>query len=242
MFIASRHDTGIKTFFGTAKNWDGPDIINEILRDNPGKRAIAARFIARKVWESFAYPGPESWVLDDLQNALLATDLDLRSLLRTMFNRPEFYSTAAKQGLTRTPTEFAVALCSATSTPAKDLSLVSRGEAMGQQLLDPPNVAGWKANAYWLTTSALSARAVLARDVAARLVKANVFANLPNLSVQQAVDAVLAYFRLSDVSASTAAALVNGYHAERTVPKSSAATATTNLLISTMLTPEMHAA
>ena len=31
LFRPTRHDTGNKTFFGTTKNWDGPEIINEIL-------------------------------------------------------------------------------------------------------------------------------------------------------------------------------------------------------------------
>ena len=38
-FRPTRHDIGNKTFFGTSKNWDGPDIVNEILRDNLPKQA-----------------------------------------------------------------------------------------------------------------------------------------------------------------------------------------------------------
>ncbi|MBI5087482.1 MAG: DUF1800 family protein [Actinobacteria bacterium] len=55
-FRSSRHDTTNKTFFGTTKNWDGPDIVNEVLRDNAVSRGIAARLIAKKLWEFFAYP------------------------------------------------------------------------------------------------------------------------------------------------------------------------------------------
>ncbi len=52
------HDTSRKTFFGTRKNWDGPEIIDHILRDHPGKRRVAARFITRKIWEYLAAPLP----------------------------------------------------------------------------------------------------------------------------------------------------------------------------------------
>ena len=34
---------------------------------------------------------------------------------------------------------------------------------MGQQLFYPPNVAGWKNNAYWVNSTALWARADFAR-------------------------------------------------------------------------------
>ena len=38
-------------------------------------------------------------------------------------------------------------------------------EQMGQQLFEPPNVAGWKNNAYWLNSTALWARADFARNL-----------------------------------------------------------------------------
>ncbi|MEP6624414.1 MAG: DUF1800 family protein [Acidimicrobiia bacterium] len=38
-------------------------------------------------------------------------------------------------------------------------------EDMGQQLFEPPNVAGWKNNAYWLNSTALWARADFARNL-----------------------------------------------------------------------------
>ena len=240
VFIASRHDTTNKTFFGTTKNWDGPDIINEILRDNAGKRTIAARYIAKKLWEFFAYVGPEAPLLDDLQNTFLANNLEITPLLQYMLNRPEFYSATAKEGLIRTPTDWSVALCFYSGKTAKDLNLVSRGEAMGQQLFDPPNVAGWKSNGYWLTTSLLSSRAILARDLTSKLRQNGGFDNLAAMSVTDAVNFVLAYFGLTDVSASTYAGLVNGYQAERNIAKNTAAA--TNLLIMTMMTPEMHTA
>ena len=69
-----RHDTGNKTFFGTTKNWDGPEIINEILRDNAGKRLIAARFITRKLWEFFAHPGRPANVVDELADVFVADE------------------------------------------------------------------------------------------------------------------------------------------------------------------------
>ncbi|MEI7548814.1 MAG: DUF1800 family protein, partial [Actinomycetota bacterium] len=70
-FYPNRHDTGSKTFFGTTKNWNGPDIINEILRDNATKKVIAARFIAKKLWEFFAYVGPPDTIVNELATVFL---------------------------------------------------------------------------------------------------------------------------------------------------------------------------
>ncbi len=238
VFIPTRHDTKNKTFFGTTKNWDGPDIIDEILRDNAAKRQVAARNIARKLWEFFAYPGPDTALLDALTATFIAGNLEIAPLLRDMFNRAEFYSATAKQGLVRTPTEYSVALCLHTASPAKDLALSARGEAMGQELLNPPNVAGWKANSYWLNTSSLSGRAVLARDVTTKLRKNGGFDDLAAMTVVAAVDAVASYFGLSALSTVSRDGLVAGYQADRTFPKN--LTAANNLLTAMMLTPEFH--
>jgi uncharacterized protein (DUF1800 family) len=57
-FYPTKHDTGMKTFFGVSRNWDGPEIIDEILLNNTAKRLVSATYIARKVWEFLAYPNP----------------------------------------------------------------------------------------------------------------------------------------------------------------------------------------
>src|SRR4051794_4389972 len=105
-FSASKHDTTNKTFFGKTQNWNGPQIIDEIMTT---KRDVVAAFIARKMWSFFAYPDPEDAVVAALASAFSSANLDITTLLRRMFNRPEFYSDKAKNALIRTPTEFVVA-------------------------------------------------------------------------------------------------------------------------------------
>ena len=65
-FYPNRHDTGLKTFMGVTQNWDGPDIVNFILRDDPTRKPIAARFIATKMWSFFAYPNPDDDIVTTL--------------------------------------------------------------------------------------------------------------------------------------------------------------------------------
>ena len=241
-FIASRHDTGNKTFFGTTKNWDGPDIINEILRDNPAKRLIAARYITKKLWSFFAYPGGPTSVINELADVFLANNLELRPLLRALLTHPEFYSTAARQGLVRTPVEYAVAIGVHTGFPAADMGMSWLGDRMGQELFNPPNVAGWKANAAWLNTSAVSARAQLARSVTWALRRNDGFGFLNSMTVDAAIDHVAAYFGISSLSAPTRAALASAQTAERSAQRWASWWAPTNLLTMMMLTPEFHMA
>lgn len=239
VFRSDKHDYGDKTIFGNRRNWDGPEVIDEVLLNNAGKRLIAARFIARKLWEYFAYLDPAQNVVDDLANVFLANNLSVRELLRALFNRTEFYSEQAKQGLVRTPTEWVVALLVQTALPAATVKVFDHALSMGQRLFDPPNVAGWKANTYWLTTSALSGRANFAKRVA-NAVRANGrFDELIGVSVGDAVDTIAAFLGIT-LAPTTRQALVDAHQAERTALNGSNSRAITNLLVMAMLTAEMN--
>ncbi|MBI5087785.1 MAG: DUF1800 domain-containing protein [Actinobacteria bacterium] len=239
VFDPSTHDDGLKLFFGKTRNWNGPDIIDEILRDNVGTRAIAARFIVRKLWEQFAHPGPPAGVVDVLADQLVANQLDLAPTLRAMFLRPEFYAPAAKHGLVRTPTEFIVAALYHLGASAEDVAAEWRAAPMGQVLFNPPNVSGWRSNSYWITTSALSGRAQLAAAESYRPCVGNDFDGINAMSPPDAVDHVAQRFGVHPLSPPSRRALIDGLQAGRDAQDWYA---TVNLLTATMLTPEFNAA
>jgi uncharacterized protein (DUF1800 family) len=163
-FFPFRHDTGNKTFLGTTQAWDGPQIITRLLTVEP-QRSIAAKFIAKKLWTFFAHPDPAPALVDDLASTFVASGLDVKTLLRAIFLRDEMYGTRARQGLVRSPVDWVVACLRATQMSAVATNPQWWMEAMGQQLFYPPNVAGWKNNAYWLTSTGLGARAAFARSL-----------------------------------------------------------------------------
>jgi uncharacterized protein (DUF1800 family) len=235
-FVDNRHDKGLKTFFGTTKNWNGPDIIDEILLNNAAKKQIAARLITKKIWEFLAHPTPPVAVLDALA-PLFAADMNLTNLVRGILNRPEFYTVTAKQGLVRTPIEYIVALCYYSGLTADNLGVAWRAESAGQQMYQPPNVAGWKPNAYWLNTSALAGRADFARSVTWQLRANGGFNNLYTMTAANAVDYVANFFGIFPLSTTTRTALINARASE---PNNW--WAATNLLTMTMLAPEFHMA
>ena len=110
----------MKTFMGVTKDWDGPDIIQYILGDDPTHKQIAASFIATKMWSFFAYPNPEPSVVSDLTTAFLANDLMIHDLVRAIFMHSQFTSTKAKQGLVRSPAEWVAACMRVTNITAEN--------------------------------------------------------------------------------------------------------------------------
>jgi uncharacterized protein (DUF1800 family) len=241
VFRANKHDTGDKTFSGVTANWDGPPTIDHLLITNTTTRLIAARLISKKIWEFLAYPKPAQSLVDELANVFVSNNLEIAPLVRAILLRPEFYSPEAKQGLVRTPTEWVVALLVQAGLTAAAVNVFSFGNRMGQTIFDPPNVAGWKSNSYWLTTSALSGRANVAKKVATLMRANGGFDGLSSLSVSDSVDFVTNYFGLT-MAPSSRQALIDAHQAERSAANGSNSKAITNLLIMTMLTGEMNVA
>jgi len=239
VFVPERHDAGDKPFFGVTRNWDGPEIIEHILRNNATTRLIAARFIVRKLWEFFAYARPAQNIVDELAADFVAHDLAITPLLRALLRRPEFYLAEARGGLVRTPTDFAVAVMYHGSLTAAQVGLAGWAVKTGQILLNPPNVAGWKSNEYWLSTSALNGRAGFARGATMWLRSDARFDHIVGLPADAAVAEVARTFGITSMTAATRDALVAAHQAERDADPVGW-WAVTNLVTMVMLAPEFH--
>ncbi len=213
LFRPELHDGGDKTLFGVTRNFDGPDVISEILT-NPAKRPVVAGFIARKLWEFFAYPDPAPAVVDAVASAFVASGLNVTGALRALFNHPEFRSETARRGLVRSPIEWVVAILHHSGLPVGEAHPEWYFEAMGQQPFNPPNVSGWRPNGYWVNSSAFAGRAEFAARCGWLLGQRGWWADLDSLSIDAAIDRGAATFALP-LSAITRSAIANWLHAQR---------------------------
>jgi uncharacterized protein (DUF1800 family) len=241
-FYPTRHDTGLKTFMGVTQNWDGPDIINFLLRDDPTRKWIAATFIARKMWSFFAYPDPDDTIVTALATTFVATDLSIAELVRAIFLHPAFLSPAAKQGLVRSPTEWIVACMRAVSIGASDANPQWWMEDMGQQLFEPPNVSGWRPNKYWLTTSRLWSRANWSRYLVWRNGVGDTLNGIVGMTVANAVQHAFDVLGVDDPSSNTRSRLTAWLSEQRADGDAWTNWSFINLLTLVMLSPEMSLA
>jgi uncharacterized protein (DUF1800 family) len=179
------HDARTKSFLGRSINNGGDPRLHgrqtiEVMLGNgtiptaapknggrPSKE-VAAEFISKKLWIEFAGTEPSASIIATLRDAALAADFDLKPWLTALLTHDAFYTQEVKQGRVRSPVEFVVALLVATgrrSAQATPLWLMS---GMGQRPLFPPNVSGWKHNAYWVNASAMAKRTETARSIVYR--------------------------------------------------------------------------
>lgn len=234
VFTAAKHDTSNKTFFGITKNWNGPDIVDEITLGST--KLTCARYIANKMWAYFAYPAPEQAVSDALTTAFANSNLDITVLLRTMFLRPEFYSTAARQNHVRSPIEYLVAMMRYTGLGVDKVHPDWYLSPLGQYPLRPPNVAGWGNGKYWVSTSASWARSNLARNTMWSARSAGLL-NTTSLSIQTAAQRAFDAFGIDQPSSVTRAAFEKAVYDERYAKSNNEAQ---NLLQLAMLCPEFQ--
>lgn len=241
VFVGADHDTGVKTFMGVARNWNGPGIIDHLLLENATTKLVACKFLTRKLWEHFGGQNPATSLVDELAQVLFDHDMEILPWVTAMLVHDEFYSAATRRGLVRSPVEFVVALQHHTGMRGADLNPQWYVEGMGQVPFAPPNVAGWKTNAYWTNSSLFGGRAEFARDVTWRLRRNDANAIAKNHTPAEAVAALEAMFGVAFTS-TTRTALLDYIAVQRANEPWIGWWESTNLLTMAMMTPEMHLA
>lgn len=210
-FDASDHDSESKTFFGQSGNYAGPDIINLIFSQ---KGVRVSQFIAEKLWSFFAYPDPAGSIIDQIA-AAFRSSWNITDALRAIFNHAEFRSEQAKLGLVRSPIEFAVAAMRHTGLPCSVTHPEWTLRDMGQGPFRPPNVAGWKQNEYWISSSAVWAKSSFASRLRWHQYNAGVFEGIRELEPAASVQTALHHYGIADASRATRNALEQFVAAER---------------------------
>ena len=237
LYRAKQHDTGPKTFFGVTKAWTGPEVVTEILTGS--KRTIAARFLATKLWTFFAYPNPEKTVVDAIVTPYLSGGLDIKAMVKAIFLRPEFYSSKAKRGLVRSPIEYIAAAMRGAQLPASVAHPEWFVEPMGQVPFNPPNVSGWRPNAYWISSSATWAKSSFAGFLRWKVNETELLKGIQHLSPADSVKAALRQFGVDNAGPQTKAALQRYVERERATDRWAERP---NLLFLVMMCPEMQLA
>jgi uncharacterized protein (DUF1800 family) len=92
-FDAKRHDFSPKTFLGQPVPGQGEAEVEAVL-DRLARHPATARHISTKLAQYFVSDQPPASLVDRLSQRFLATDGDLRQVLQTLFQSPEFWAAA----------------------------------------------------------------------------------------------------------------------------------------------------
>lgn len=148
-----QHDTGNKIFRGNTGNFSGEDIINLILEDKQ-----TARFIAEKVVMFFAGEADKNTVTS-LGDDFYRSGYDIEKLLRSVYSGAWFYDKKYTGNRIKSPVELIAGIQTHTNgTFNNPLNITYLQKALGQVLLQPPNVSGWPNGKEWIDSSSLTFR------------------------------------------------------------------------------------
>ncbi len=195
------HDGGSKTLFGITRNWDGPATITEIVRGS--RQQACARHLAGRIWAFFAYPNPSAALVDQLAAAFIASGMNIKALLRAIFLRPEFRLASTRTALVRSPVEWLVAAMRHTGMSAAEIHPEWWLERIGQRLLAPPNVAGWRGGEAWISTSSQWAKGAFVKWVRWEANTRGVLAGTAAMTPATAVSTAFAQYGIDQPSALT---------------------------------------
>ncbi|MCY3964635.1 MAG: DUF1800 domain-containing protein [Acidobacteria bacterium] len=161
-FDAELHDDGPKTFLGREGNLGGEEVLDIIL-----EQPATGEFIAGKVYRYLVREELDPVLQVELGRRLRESGYELKALLRTLLSSRDFYSPPSVATQIKSPVALFVSTYRKLGVPRAPTvpDMNSLAGRLGQQLLYPPNVAGWAGGRTWITPATLLERGNAMRSV-----------------------------------------------------------------------------
>jgi uncharacterized protein (DUF1800 family) len=149
------HDNGWKIIFDRKGHFDGDDVI-DILMD----QTETSVFITRKFWKSyiseFNLNDPE---IKNIAKIFKSSDYDIKTLLRSTLSTKSFWAPQNRATIVKSPIDFIIGTIRSTGRlPDTWPSIPNELATLGQNIFEPPNVAGWPGAGDWIVPSRLLMR------------------------------------------------------------------------------------
>ncbi|MDO8970272.1 MAG: DUF1800 domain-containing protein, partial [Saprospiraceae bacterium] len=160
-FDPNRHDNTPKTIFGETSNFGYTTAHNLVFSARANQ---VSHYIVGKLYKHFVYQNIDNEVVTVLAQTFRDNNWEILPVLKQLIKSEHFFEETFLNVQHKSPLESMLNLYKAVDTPA---SLVSENRwnaigywsyQLGQELFNPPNVAGWKGHRNWINESTLTAR------------------------------------------------------------------------------------
>lgn len=154
LFRQRQHDFESKTFRGKTGKFSGEDIVTMILEDKQ-----TAGFITKKICQFFVGTEIPNATLRELSEQFYKSDYDILQLVTSIYSDNGFYDDAFRGNRIKSPVELIAGIQVHTAGVfSNPLNTIFLQKALGQILLQPPNVGGWPTGKEWIDSSSLTFR------------------------------------------------------------------------------------
>ncbi|GAB3007320.1 DUF1800 domain-containing protein [Niabella terrae] len=154
IFREKFHDEGEKTVLGKKGNFNGDDVLDIILEQRQ-----TALFITQKIYRFFVHTNPDEALIQSLAKRFYDSGYDINRLMEDIFTSDWFYDAKNIGGLIKSPIELLAGIHRMIPMEVqRENAMFNLQKILGQQLLYPPNVAGWPGGQAWIDSSTLMMR------------------------------------------------------------------------------------
>ncbi len=161
-FDASTWVDGNKTIFGQTGNWNYDDVINILFQE---RGTLVANYICEKLYKFFVSPEVDASIqaniIQPLAQTLINNNFELVPMLKQLFKSEHFFNERAIGVVIKSPFDLIFGYVKETGFFYNDSLMeyfLYYSGVLGQQLYNPPNVAGWQRDEDWINSSTLTGR------------------------------------------------------------------------------------
>ncbi len=161
-FDTNRHDQSVKTIFGQSGNF-GYDDVHELIFTL--RQTEVASYICMKLYQNFVYREADESIVTGMAQTLIDSNWEIVPVIRQLLSSEHFYEETFRGAKIKSPVSLTTELITTIGLDiTTDLNpdifeyINYINQEMGQYLFDPPNVAGWPGNRFWLSENSLAFR------------------------------------------------------------------------------------
>ncbi len=152
-------DPGQKTIFGQTGNWGYNDVVNILFQQ---RAQLIAQHICRKIYRYFVSAQADESIVAGMAATLMANNFQLAPVFRQLFKSEHFFDDDIMGTVVKSPLELLLTFAKETAYPNPtdtDIDgLIYLASELGQELANPPDVAGWPGNRAWINSNTLTGR------------------------------------------------------------------------------------
>jgi len=159
-FNEADFDNTSKTFFGQSGNFNYNDVINILFEE---RADLIAHYICGRIYREFVCDDLNDEIIAGLAQTFRDNDWEIAPVLRQLFKSEHFFDEGFYGVKIKSPIQTVTSFVKQLDLVSylNDDSIAYLGELaayLGQNLFDPPNVAGWPGNRAWIDNNTLTTR------------------------------------------------------------------------------------
>ena len=159
-FVAKKHDTGVKSFFGRQGNFNYDHVVQIIFEERAGQTAY---FICMKLYQAFVHQEADPNIVQQMADLFITNNFEIAPVLSTLLKSEAFFDDQVIGAQIKSPIDFITGLLvemdyHPDEEMYKGLYLEIERIELGQLILSPPDVSGWPGYRSWISTDTLTSR------------------------------------------------------------------------------------